>query len=74
MKRSDINPLPEYFDRYIELVADVELSTAFDDSLSQLNEFDYVRAVRGLNQFRGALAAKCQYAEVFQSISLSSAR
>ena len=45
MKRSDINPLPEYFDRYIELVADVELSTAFDDSLSQLNEFDAPRLV-----------------------------
>lgn len=37
---------------------------------SQLNEFDYVRAVRGLNQFRGALAAKCRYAEVFQAITL----
>ena len=32
---------------------------------SQLDEFDYERAVRGLNQFRGALAAKCRYAEVF---------
>jgi len=35
---------------------------------SQLNEFDYVRAVSGLNQFRGELAARCRYAEVFQSI------
>ena len=34
---------------------------------SQLGEFDYLRAVRGLNQFRGALAAKCLYAEVFQT-------
>jgi len=41
---------------------------------SQLNEFDYVRAVRGLNQFRGELAAKCRYAEVFQTISLHAAR
>jgi hypothetical protein len=40
---------------------------------SQLNEFDYVRAVRGLNQFRGELAAKCRYAEVFQTISLRAA-
>jgi N-acetylglucosamine malate deacetylase 1 len=38
---------------------------------SQLNEFDYERAVRGLSQFRGALAAKCLYAEVFQTIDLS---
>lgn len=35
---------------------------------SQLKEFDYVRAVRGLNAFRGALAAKCDYAEVFQTL------
>jgi LmbE family N-acetylglucosaminyl deacetylase len=32
---------------------------------SQIGEFDYVRAARGLNQFRGATAAKCAYAEVF---------
>jgi N-acetylglucosamine malate deacetylase 1 len=37
---------------------------------SQLNEFDYVRAVRGLNAFRGELAAKCRYAEVFQTMAL----
>jgi N-acetylglucosamine malate deacetylase 1 len=36
---------------------------------SQLGEFDYVHAVRGLNQFRGALAARRPYAEVFQSLS-----
>ncbi|MBA3692169.1 MAG: DinB family protein [Acidobacteria bacterium] len=40
MKKSDINPMPQYFDRYINLVADVELSQAFDDSISQLNELD----------------------------------
>ena len=32
---------------------------------SQLREFDYIRAVAGLNQYRGALAAKCKFAEVF---------
>lgn len=32
---------------------------------SQLDEFDYVSAVKGLNQFRGALSGKCRYAEVF---------
>lgn len=37
---------------------------------SQLTEFDYVRAVRGLNEYRGALAAKSRYAEVFQTIGL----
>jgi len=37
---------------------------------SQLGEFDYVKAVTGLNQFRGALAGKCRFAEVFQILSL----
>lgn len=37
---------------------------------SQLAEFDYVRAVRGLNEYRGALAAKSRFAEVFQTIEL----
>jgi len=40
MKKSDINPMPEYFDRYINLVADVELTQAFDDSIRQLDELD----------------------------------
>jgi LmbE family N-acetylglucosaminyl deacetylase len=36
---------------------------------SQLGEFDYGRAVSGLNQFRGALAGKCRFAEVFQTLA-----
>ena len=40
MKKSDINAMPQYYDRYINLVPDVELSQAFDDSLRQLNELD----------------------------------
>lgn len=32
---------------------------------SQLSEYRYDRAVRGLNQYRGITAAKCRYAEVF---------
>jgi len=40
MKKSDINPVPQYFDRYINLVADIELSQAFDYSIRQLNELD----------------------------------
>ena len=41
---------------------------------SQLQEFDYVRAVSGLNQFRGALAARRPFAEVFQSVDLKPAQ
>ena len=40
MKRSDINPMPQYYDRYINLVPDVELSQAFDDSLRQIEDLD----------------------------------
>ena len=41
---------------------------------SQLKEFDYVRAVSGLNAFRGELAAKCRYAEVFQTVDRRSGK
>jgi len=37
---------------------------------SQLEAFNYERAVRGLNAFRGELAAKCRYAEVFRTTRL----
>ena len=37
---------------------------------SQLVEFYYERAIRGLNAFRGVLAARCRYAEVFQTANL----
>jgi LmbE family N-acetylglucosaminyl deacetylase len=36
---------------------------------SQLGEFDYAGAIRGLNQYRGVLAGKCKYAEVFSAAS-----
>jgi LmbE family N-acetylglucosaminyl deacetylase len=39
---------------------------------SQINQFRYDRAVRGLNQFRGALAWGCRYAEVFQHAFVAS--
>ena len=35
---------------------------------SQLRTFRYDRAVRGLNQYRGCLAGRCRYAEVFRSL------
>lgn len=40
MKKSDINTIPEYFDRYINLVDDVDLARAFDESVTQLNNLD----------------------------------
>lgn len=53
MKKSDINPMPEYFDRYINLVADVELSEAFDQSIQQLDSLDK-DLLNGLNGKRYA--------------------
>jgi hypothetical protein len=36
---------------------------------SQLTAFRYDDAVEGLNRFRGCLAARCRYAEVFRYIA-----
>jgi LmbE family N-acetylglucosaminyl deacetylase len=36
---------------------------------SQLASFAYDRAIAGLNQYRGALAGHCEYAEVFATLS-----
>jgi hypothetical protein len=33
---------------------------------SQVGPIRYDRAVRGLNRYRGALAGRCAYAEVFR--------
>jgi LmbE family N-acetylglucosaminyl deacetylase len=38
---------------------------------SQVEHFRYDRAVRGLNQYRGVLAWKCRYAEVFEHAFIS---
>lgn len=40
MKKSDIKEFPEYFDYYINLNDDVELSSAFEKSLKQIDEID----------------------------------
>ncbi len=39
MRKSDINPMPEYFDRYIALVDDVELYKALEISLAEIDQF-----------------------------------
>ena len=35
---------------------------------SQLEGFSYDRAILGLNQYRGLLGARCEFAEVFRSL------
>jgi LmbE family N-acetylglucosaminyl deacetylase len=37
---------------------------------SQVQGWDYARAVTGLNQYRGVMAGKCRFAEVFQHLAL----
>ncbi|HRH42706.1 MAG TPA: DinB family protein [Pyrinomonadaceae bacterium] len=46
MKRSDIKRLPEYFERYVNLVDDIELSDAFDKSLKQIDDLDIAKLNR----------------------------
>lgn len=40
MKKSDIKPMPEYFDRYINLIDEVELQQAFVQGSRQLENLD----------------------------------
>jgi hypothetical protein len=59
-------PLSEYDEvKDISAVMDRKLE-AIRCYCSQLGQFQYERAVRGLNEYRGALAGRCQYAEVFR--------
>jgi hypothetical protein len=39
MTKNDINPMPVYFDRYINLVDDVDISTALQQSLDAIGRF-----------------------------------
>ncbi len=45
---------------------------ALREHVSQIAEWDYVRAISGLNAYRGVMAGRCEYAEVFQELSLGS--
>jgi hypothetical protein len=40
MKKSEIKPMPEYFDRYINLLPDINLSFALQESLDVLEKLD----------------------------------
>ncbi|WP_435355939.1 DinB family protein [Emticicia sp. SJ17W-69] len=43
MRKSDINPMPEYFDRYINLTDDIELSEALKISVEELKNLPIER-------------------------------
>ena len=40
MKKSDIRPIPEYFDRYITLVPNIEMLDAFNKTIVELQMLD----------------------------------
>ncbi len=40
MKRSAINPMPEFFDQYINRIDDIELKEAFEKSLLDISNID----------------------------------
>ncbi|MCB9207634.1 MAG: DinB family protein [Ignavibacteriales bacterium] len=52
MKRSDIKEFPEYFENFIKMVDDIELSAAFDKSLKQIDDLDIQQLKRiGLKSY-----------------------
>jgi LmbE family N-acetylglucosaminyl deacetylase len=61
-------PLAEY--DHIEDISDVMVRKlqAVRCYASQLEEFRYDRAVRGLNAYRGVMGARCRYAEAYELI------
>jgi|SRR5690606_26131052 len=40
MRRSEINPLPEYYDRYINLVEDLSITVAFDKHFAEIQNLN----------------------------------
>ena len=67
MKMTDINPMPEYFDRYINLCEDVDLDQEFANSLRQLNSLD-VNLLSKLNG-RKYLPGKWTVNDIIQHIT-----
>src|SRR5947207_1222395 len=61
-------PLAEY--QHVEDITSVmpRKLRALRRHASQISSWDYVRAVRGLNEYRGVMAGRCRYAEVFSVI------
>jgi N-acetylglucosamine malate deacetylase 1 len=62
-------PLAEY--QHVENITAVMTRKlrAVRKHASQVKDWDYVRAVRGLNEYRGVMAGRCRFAEVFQELS-----
>lgn len=82
MKRTDIDPMPEYFDRYINLVDDVELAEAYDRSIAQLESLDVAKLTQLENRpyaegkwpIQGVLQHILDFEWVFNYRALTTAR
>ena len=66
MKKSDIKPIPEYFERYINTVDDIDLPQAFIQSIQQLETLDK-SLLASLTDTRYA-AGKWTVKEIFQHV------
>ncbi len=66
MKRSEVKPMPEYFDRYINQVKDVPLATALEESIADLENLD-TNALGKIGNETYA-AGKWTVKEVFQHV------
>lgn len=66
MKKSDINPMPEYFEKYINQVDDAELSQAFDRSIQQLERLD--KSLLTMLDGRTYAPGKWTIKEIFQHL------
>ena len=64
-------PLAEY--DHVEDISDVMAvkMKAIRAHRSQVEQLAYAQAARGLNAYRGAIAGRCRYAEVFKNIPLT---
>lgn len=66
MKKSELKDIPEYFDRYINLVDDIELFSAFEKSFDELSQLDFQKMEKiGLQTY---LPNKWTVNEIFQHI------
>lgn len=66
MKRSDIKQMPEYFEKYIRLVDDIELDDAFQKNIDKMESID----VAGLESLGGKAYAPGKWTinDIFQHV------
>jgi hypothetical protein len=66
MKKSDIKQMPEYFEKYIKQVDDVELDDAFQRNINKLNSLD-IASLESLGD-RSYAQGKWPVKDIFQHI------